>query len=208
MLSGNATTLKNIIHLFNHKHLTLTNDYNTTQALRIVEKSMSTLDLSEPNSPDEFEKPTEKMMSNGIGARIMRRLRQNSTEAPKAKTELKKKNLNPNSKAIEKLYLNKSLGRIKYTQLETIYEHEDESDSSANATIDGKKVFGKKTKRSVACTDGLNTTKTLKEKRKRRIKKIFGVHKKFKSISMKNFLERLQSSETVEVVTPQSIVGA
>lgn len=149
---------------------------------------------------------------NGIGARIMRRLRKNSTDStdePKPKTEAKRKNLNPNSKAIEKLYLNKSLGRLRCTQLETIFEHEDETDANENFKIDEKKVFGKKNKRSVSCHDGLNQSKTLKEKRKRRIKKIFGVHKKIKRISMKNFLERLDSNDdTVEVVTPQSIVGA
>lgn len=172
---------------------------------------MSELDLSESNPPNEFERPTEKMTNNGngIGARIMRRLRQNSsTGTPKLKTEAKRKSLNPKSKAIEKLYLNKSLGRVRCTQLETIFEHEDETDANENFTIDEKKVFGKKNKRSVLCHDGLNQSKTLKEKRKRRIKKIFGVHKKIKRISMKNFLERLDSNDTVEVVAPQSIVGA
>lgn len=175
---------------------------------------MSELDLSESNPTIEFEKPTEKMTNNGngIGARIMRRLR-NSTDESKPKTEAKRKNLNPNSKAIEKLYLNKSLGRLRCTQLETIFEHEDETDANENFKIDEKKVFGRKNKRSVSCHDGLNQSKTLKEKRKRRIKKIFGVHKKIKRISMKNFLERLDSNDTVfndtvEVVTPQSIVGA
>ena len=163
---------------------------------------MSELDLSESNPPEEFEKPTEKMTSTGIGARIMRRLRQNTTVASKEKTELKKKSLNPNSKSIEKLYLNKSLGRVKYTQLETIFEHEDETDSNENVKIDGKKLFGKKNKRTAALRDGLNASKTLKEKRKRRIKNFFGVHKKFKRMSMKNFLERLQSTDTVEVVAP------
>lgn len=163
---------------------------------------MSALDLSESNPPEEFEKPSEKMASTGIGARIMRRLRPNTTVAPKEKTELKKKSLNPNSKAIEKLYLNKSLGRVKYTQLETIFEHEDETDSSENVQIEGKKLFGKKNKRTAALRDGLNASKTLRDKRKQRIKKIFGVHKKFKRMSMKNFLERLQSTDTVEVVAP------
>lgn len=169
---------------------------------------MSTLDLNESNVPEEIEQPSETMASSGIGARIMRRLRQNSQNEPKAKTELKKRNISSSSKQIEKLYLNKTLGRLKATQLETIFEDEHETDASENVIIDAKKVFGKKTKRSVSCSDGFNLSKTLKEKRKRRIKKIFGVHKKFKRISMKNFLERLQSSDTVEVVTPQSIVGA
>lgn len=173
---------------------------------------MSTLDISVP--PNLYESTTEKMSgntsgnrsSNGIGARIMRQLRRNSTaKIEKPKVDLKQKNLN--SKAIEKLYTNKTLGRFKQTQLETIFEQEEETDANEIQTVDN--VFGKrKVKRSVSCSDGFNTTKTLKRKRKRRIQKIFGAHKKFKAISMKKFLERLQASDTVTVTTPAQIAGA
>lgn len=204
-----------IFVIFRHcysQHFSFPND-STPHTLKIIEKNMATLNLSGSQPPREFEKPTETMTftGNGIGARIMRRLRQNSTETSKPKIDVRKqKNLNPNSKAIERLYLNKTLGRVKNTQLETIFELEENATNfNESDLIDGKKVFGKKNKRSVSCTDGLNASKTLKEKRKRRIKKIFGRTKKsFKRISMKNFLERLQSSDTAEIVASQSIIGA
>lgn len=179
---------------------------------------MSTLDLSGSKPPSEMQ--TDHVSSSvSIGTRIMRQLRRNSVNAnsntnanananAKPDSDLKKKNLN--SKAIEKLYLNKTLGRLKHTQLETIFEHEDETDNAHdNFTFEDSNVFGKKKiKRSVSCTDGLNTSKTLKQKRKRRIQKIFGVHKKLKSISMKKFLERLQASDTVTVSAPSALPSA
>lgn len=164
---------------------------------------MSALELSESNPAKKPDRHTDVGPSMGIGARIMRQLRRNSTTSitiQKPKNELKKKNMN--SKAIEKLYLNKTLGRFKQTQLETIFEHEDEIDTNENSMVEDTKVFGKrKIKRSVSCSDGFTTTKTLKQKRKRRIQKIFGVHKKLKPISMKKFLERLQASDTVTIAT-------
>lgn len=149
-----------------------------------------------------------------IGARIMRQFRRNSMSSSSSSSSMTNgrterpsndliKKKNSNSKAIEKLYLNKTLGRLKHTQLETIFEHEDETDANENYTLEPAKVFGKrKIKRSMSCSDGFNTTKTLKQKRKNRIRKIFGVHKKMKSISMKKFLEHLQVNEPVDFVTP------
>lgn len=151
-----------------------------------------------------------------IGARIMRQFRRNSmsstTSSSVGHTEksnndlIKKKNIN--SKAIEKLYLNKTLGRLKHTQLETIFEHDDETNAIANEnyTLEPAKVFGKrKIKRSMSCSDGFNTSKTLKQKRKNRIRKIFGAHKKVKSISMKKFMEHLQvTNDAVDFIPPTS----
>lgn len=145
-----------------------------------------------------------------IGARIMRQFRRKSQSLrssddsgriDKSSTDITKKK-NMNSKAIEKLYLNKSLGRLKHTQLETIFEHEHETDANENYTLEPTKVFGKrKIKRSMSCSDGFNASKTLKQKRKNRIRKIFGVHKKIKSISMKKFLEHLQVGESIDLIT-------
>lgn len=172
---------------------------------------MSTLELDEPNP----ERKTQNGQRTGIGARIMRQLRRNNTGntsdklkgIQKPTIELKKKNLN--TKAIEKLYMNKTLGRFKQTQLETIFEHEDETDVTENAMVEDTKVFGKrKIKRSVSCSDGINQTKTLKKKRVRRIQNFFGVHKKLKRISMKSFLDRLQASDTVTVTAAAQIAGA
>lgn len=162
---------------------------------------MSSLDISDSNPPNQAEEMDGKP-SISIGARIMRQLKRNQPRIEKPETDLKKKNLN--SKAIEKLYLNKSLGRLKHTQLETIFEHEDETDANENFIVEQSKVFGKrKIKRSMSCGDGFNQTKTLKQKRKKRIQRIFGVHKKIKSISMKKFLEHLQASDSVNLITSQ-----
>lgn len=210
---------------FTHSH--------TSQALKIIEANMSALALSSngssqpmirPNQPttdvDETDNVTAQPMDvavvdsgMSIGARIMRQFRRNSvsstTPATRGHSEkssdlTKKKNMN--SKAIEKLYLNKTLGRLKHTQLETIFEHDDETnpDANENYTLEPAKVFGKrKIKRSMSCSDGFNTSKTLKQKRKNRIRKIFGVHKKIKSISMKKFMEHLQvNNDSVDFIAP------
>lgn len=172
----------------------------------------SVADIIVPTVIQPMDVAVESGMS--IGARIMRQFRRNSMSSTtsssgghseKSNNDLTKKK-NMNSKAIEKLYLNKTLGRLKHTQLETIFEHDDETSANANEnyTLEPAKVFGKrKIKRSMSCSDGFNTSKTLKQKRKNRIRKIFGVHKKIKSISMKKFMEHLQvNNDTVEFITP------
>lgn len=170
---------------------------------------MATLDLSESATNTRSRRDSMAAPHGmGIGARIMRQLKRNQPQQMEKPTDdLKKKNLN-SKKAIEKLYLNKSLGRVKHTQLETIFEHEDETDASENFTIEESKVFGKrKIKRAMSCTDGFNASKTLKQKRKKRILRFLPVHKKLKSISMKKFLEHLQASDTVDMVAPQPANG-
>lgn len=169
---------------------------------------MATLDLSESSTRRRRDSMAAEH-SMGIGARIMRQLKRNPPQKiEKPDNDLRKKNL-ISKKSIEKLYLNKSLGRVKHTQLETIYEHEDETDANENCAIEESKVFGKrKIKRAMSCTDGFSASKTLKQKRKKRIQRIFGVHKKLKSISMKMFLEHLQASDMVNIITaPQPVNG-
>lgn len=167
---------------------------------------MSTLNLSESLTP-LTEKPRENEPSGGIGARIMRQLkRKNESNTKKTNDNLQKKNLS--SKAIEKLYLTKTLGRLKHSQLETIFELEEETDATENTASVKTELFGKtKVRRSLYCKDGFNVSKTLKEKRKRRIKKIFGVYKKIKSISKKAFEERLQANESVHLIPPSEIAN-
>lgn len=182
-------------------------NHTSSQALRIVEHNMSTLNLSESLAPLTEKPPKEAKASGGIGARIMRQIRRNNETTPKKTSDsLQKKNLS--SKAIEKLYLKKTLGRLKQTQLETIFELEEETDAGENATNIKTQLFGKtKVKRSLSCKDGFNVSKTLKEKRKRRIKKIFGVYKKIKSISKKTFEERLHATESVNLIPPSQIAN-
>lgn len=224
--------LKNVLTFFIYtcsSNLPTFTHSNTSQTLKIIEANMSALDLSDGNSQPldllnqqsvtdtttiTVMQPMAVVDSGmSIGARIMRQFRRNSmssssssggyTEKSNSNDLIKKKNMN--SKAIEKLYLNKSLGRLKHTQLETIFEHEDETNANENYTLEPAKVFGKrKIKRSMSCSDGFNTTKTLKQKRQNRIRKIFGAHKKIKSISMKKFLEHLQGADPVDFFTPSA----
>lgn len=181
---------------------------------------MSALDLSSNLPPNLLSvndavtttdvQPMDVVYSGmGIGARLMRQSRRSSMSSPNGRNEkpsndlIKKKNMN--SKAIEKLYLNKTLSRLKHTQLETIFEHENEADANENYTLEPAKVFGKrKIKRSMSCSDGFKPTKTMKKKRKNRILKNFGVHKKIKSISMKKFLEHLQVADPVDSIKPST----
>lgn len=175
-------------------NFTFTN--HTTQPLKVLEEDMSNLDISEDT---ENNMKVHRMF--GVDSSLMRRSRRNSAQydAPdKTDKVLKKKNIN--SKTIEKLYTNKSLGRVKHTQLETIFEHADETNGDTNDEIDTTKVFGKaKVKRAIACTDFLKPSKTLKEKRKRRIQKMFGAHKKFKSMTKAKFMEIFNQLNFVDV---------
>lgn len=97
------------------------------------------------------------------------------------------------TKSIEKFYMKKTLGRLKNTDLETIYE--DVIDDTATV-IDDKKIknsataFGlRKLKRRLT----FNTTKALKDKRKKRALSILGGGKRFKKVSMQYFLDHLNA---------------
>lgn len=96
-------------------------------------------------------------------------------------------------RSIEKIYMRKSLGRLKNTDLETIFE--DVTDDAAEG--DSNKInkhsataFGlRKLKRRLT----FSTTKALKDKRKKRALSILGRCKKGKKVSMQFFLDHLNA---------------
>lgn len=93
-----------------------------------------------------------------------------------------------NWKAIEKIYLQKSLGRVKNTNLETIFEDNADEGIDENSTVK-KNVATAFGSRKLQRRLTFNTTKAMKDKRKRRALTAFGRKKRFKKVSMKNFLD-------------------
>lgn len=144
---------------------------------------------------------------SSIGARILRSRSHFEHKAAAIKTATAKATFKElNDKEIAKLYTNK-LSRVKVTPLETIFEHKDEcdgndsgnsSDSGLCLANDGAQIFGKrKVKRAILFSEGMKPTKTLRDKRKKRIQQLLGNRKRFKHMSMRSFLERFEANECV-----------
>lgn len=107
------------------------------------------------------------------------------------------------SNPINKFYI---LGRLKSTNLETIFEEssiiaelEETTESSQVSFIGLKKI-----KRCSTLHDGINTTKQIVQTRKKKIKRLMGSNLKFKKMSMENFLKRLHSMENESDSLPAS----
>lgn len=103
--------------------------------------------------------------------------------------------------------------KLKPILLETIYEEAEEENSSDNnndqvpAMSDKKKSIGlRKIKRQIALNDGLNATKSLKEKRKNQIKKYLGSRKKPKKIATEKFMHIFQSLISSGDIVGQDVV--
>lgn len=188
---------------------------------------MSELELSEESNisepdPNEEKQPgaqfewklSDEQYDNGLRSLRPRNRAQLSNQSVKDT----QRSLNMNSqRAISKLYSKKTLGRFKRTHLETILEMAEETDANANLTVEPSKVFGKsKIKRCVSFSDGFNISKTLQEKRKKRIKKVFGIYRKLikkrKNYLDKNEIHRLQeylhADKSIQFIAPQPIINA
>lgn len=99
-----------------------------------------------------------------------------------------------NEKEVKNFYLNiNKKVKMKPGLLETIFE-EDESLSEVNDAT--SKETGRKLKRMITIGDGLNSTKSLKEKRKGLIKKHLGGKKKPKKIALAKFMEYFNQKVT------------
>lgn len=117
---------------------------------------------------------------------------------PDASLKIKKRTIQkPNKKKVNienvaDLYLKQKVGRnFKPTSLETIHEGDnEETDKIVDFT------YGRKIKRSLSCSDGLNYTKKTITKRRNKIKKTFGRRYALKvtRISLDVFLDRLNAS--------------
>lgn len=114
---------------------------------------------------------------HGTRNRKIQRPKKNTANAIQFETEKQVKNFYLN--------INKKV-KLKPVLLETIIEQDEEEGEQSEATTS---VFGKKMKRTLNLTDGLNTTKALKDKRKGLIKKHLNGKKKPKRIAHAKFME-------------------
>lgn len=182
---------------------------------------MATLEI-DPNYSDRSDyEDNHTKFSNSIGARILRsrsHLERRASDAKAGKFSTKNsKELS--EKQIKSLYMNKS-SNFRTTPLETIFEQDEQpeenegensnsSDSGLSLTVGPAQIFGKrKMKRAVLFSESkTKPTKTLREKRKKRIQALLGNRKRFKHMSMKSFLERFEGTENVAIPVDNNIVN-
>lgn len=175
---------------------------------------MATLEIDIP-APSVFSTKTTKDGGSSIGARILRSRSHIERKAADIKLgKVKSSNFKElTEKEITKLYTNNKLSRVKVTALETIFEHEEEyetndsgncSSNSSECSLslpnksDPTQIFGKrKVKRAVLFSESMKPTKTLREKRKKRVLAMLGNRKRFKHMSMRSFLERFEANDTI-----------
>lgn len=188
--------------------------------LRYLEERMSTMEITQNSAP-------EQNVGEAIGVRISRRslrprntsinyLLDNGDDAlrgimrrtisrPMNHTSSARQSGKTNEmKSIEKIYMKKSLGKVKTTNLETIFE--DVGDNAASA--DGSKIknlaaaFGlrKLQRRLTFSTTSITTTKAAKAekavkstKRKKRVLLMLGHAKRFKKMSKQFFFDHLNA---------------
>ncbi|XP_016983313.1 protein tantalus [Drosophila rhopaloa] len=118
-----------------------------------------------------------------------------------------RKDLNTNVqtlKSIEKIYTTKRMKKFTPTNLETIFEEPsdenaaDAEDDSEECSISSQvrivKFGGRKLRRAISFSDGLNKNKILSKKRRQKVKKTFGKRFALKKISMTEFHDRLNKS--------------
>ncbi|XP_036337621.1 protein tantalus [Rhagoletis pomonella] len=99
---------------------------------------------------------------------------------------------------IKKIYCNQKLTSFHPAKLETIFEEpqaEPRRGEAAPASSTGLRFIGlRKIRRSLSCSDGLNTTKTLIKQRRAKIRKIFGKTHLHKKIALNDFIDKLNRS--------------
>lgn len=97
---------------------------------------------------------------------------------------------------IRKIYCNKKLKSFRPTCLETIFEDPQPEPHRGNDTVaacnTALRLTGlRKIRRSLSCSDGLNTNKALIKQRRAKIKKAFGRRSASSKISLHDFIDRL-----------------
>ncbi|XP_020809010.1 protein tantalus isoform X1 [Drosophila serrata] len=126
---------------------------------------------------------------------------------PAKKKQRKELNTNAQTmRSIEKLYTSKRLKKFTPANLETIFEEPsdenaaDAEDDSEECSISSQvrivKFGGRKLRRAISFSDGLNKNKMLLKKkiRRQKVKKTFGKHFALKKITMTEFHDRLNKS--------------
>ncbi|XP_043648375.1 protein tantalus [Drosophila teissieri] len=124
---------------------------------------------------------------------------------PIKKKQRKELNTNVQTlKSIEKIYTNKRMKKFTPTNLETIFEEpsdenaadaeDDSEECSISSQVKVVKVWGRKLRRAISFSDGLNKNKILSKRRRQKVKKTFGKRFALKKISMTEFHDRLNKS--------------
>ena len=151
----------------------------------------------EPNSElfDEAANSSKRPLrkrSSSASEDSLHRTRNRKVEKPKKKTSSALQF--ENEKDLKNFYLNiNKKVKLKPVLLETIQEKDETmSDIEESPT----KANKRKVKRSLAICDGLNITKSLKEKRKSLIKKHLGGKKKPKKMALAKFMEYFKQKLT------------
>lgn len=161
---------------------------------------MATLNVNNENTeiqlsnvPSTSQDPDPRLPRSS--SRISRRRAEDTSLKNVKKRTIQKPNKKKiNLENVADLYLKQKIGRnFKPTSLETITEGDDEE------TLEGKEMdfnYGRKIKRSLSCSDGLNYTKKTITKRRNKIKKTFGRRFALRvtRISLDVFLDRLNAS--------------
>lgn len=151
------------------------------------------IEIKDQIKDDELETTTDQKRSlrkrsasedslHGTRNRKIQRPKKNTANAIQFETlkEVKNFYLNINKKV-----------KLKPVLLETIQELDEEDEEQ----VDAASVIGKKLKRTLNITDGLNTTKALKDKRKGLIKKHLNGRKKPKRMALAKFMEYFKQKE-------------
>lgn len=157
------------------------------------------------------EQPTEEVIEISSKRSLRKRSASEDSLLHKVrnrKTMKPKRNANgalqfETEKEVKNFYLNiNKKVKLKPALLETIFEDdetvlEDEEEASTSSGSVGKKM-----KRILTITNGLNSTKMLKDKRKNLIKKHLGGKKRPKKIALAKFMEYFKQQTVEEVEVP------
>ncbi|KAJ6638810.1 L-dopachrome tautomerase yellow-f2 [Pseudolycoriella hygida] len=161
--------------------------------------SLLEIDMEQDKNEDENSSlpptPSRRLSSRRTSCSYSTNLHKtNRRVISKPKKNAKTCTVNPSTeKEIRKLYLNQKITKLKSTLLETIFEDEGEDDSNnEDASSQVRLVGSRKMKRCLTFTDGSHPTKTLVQKRRRRIQSVLSV-KKTKKMSMDKFMEKLKA---------------
>lgn len=163
-------------------------DINSTTASSSISRRMS---LRRSSSISTSSSSSNSMCSNNLH-------RTNRRVITKPKKNTKSGTVNPiTENEIRKFYLNQKMSKLKSTLLETIFEDdvEDEEDSyNADDVSNQVKLIGnRKIKRCLSFTVGSHPTKTLVQKRRKRIQTVMGGKQKTNKMSMDTFMKKLKA---------------
>lgn len=173
---------------------------NLQQKMSLLEIDMLPNENSDTNS-SSLSSPTSRRISTrrSSSASADSLHRTNRRVITKPKKNLKSCLANPTTEnEIRKFYLNQKMSKLKSTLLETIFEDQNEEDSFSADDVPGQAttvIGNRKIKRCLSFTIGSHPTKTLVQKRRKRIQTVLGGKPKTKKISMAMFMKKLEAMQ-------------